>query len=86
MISIPTYRNVHDGAISYGDPQHWDFPDDWERVFVFTREELYAGIMADREASARAIEAAEADVDGEDTAFYNGLGYAADIVRDPNRV
>jgi len=40
MSEHPTYRNRTNGAVSYGDPTHWQHPEDWEPVHVLTYDDL----------------------------------------------
>lgn len=37
---LDTYRNKVDGAISYGVPEGWADPDNWEPVYVLTPDEF----------------------------------------------
>ena len=42
-----TYRNRHDGSIVYGGPPPKP-PDAWERVYVFTEQDVHARDQATR--------------------------------------
>ena len=42
-----TYRNTRDGSIIYGGPPPKS-PDKWERVYVFTEQDVHARDQATR--------------------------------------
>ena len=56
-----TWRNVRDGAISYGNPAYWTLTakDAWERVHVFNDAALAAH---DRQAKAEVLREAVTDM------------------------
>lgn len=43
-----TYRNRHDGSIVYGGPPPRRRPGAWERVYVFTEQDVHARDQATR--------------------------------------